>query len=183
MREPLNTSITSLRKSGVRRIQGVLLIGLCAGLAACGYSLRDSDALTDNFATLSLELQQPNSDLARMMRRNLDIASVTVISEPQVSENADTPLLRLGAEEFVSRPVSVTPQARAAQYELRLGVEVMLSLAGEPLLGPETLIVERSYFEDIENISGNREELEIITTEMRRDLVNQLMRRLQAVEY
>jgi len=167
----------------MRQLRGILLISLCAGLAGCGYSLRGSDALTDNFATLSLEMQQPNSDLVRMVRRNLDIASVTVLTAAQASENADTPLLRLGAEEFVSRPVSVTPQARAAQYELRLGVEVMLSQAGEPLLGPETLIAERSYFEDIENISGNREELEIITTEMRRDLVNQLMRRLQAVEH
>lgn len=166
----------------MRRIRGIVIVALCTGLAACGYSLRGSDILTDNFATLGLELQQPNSDLARLVRRNFDIAAVTVLSGADARQQSDTPVLTLGTEQFVSRPVSVTPQARAAQYELRLGVEIALTQADEFLLGPETLIVERSYFEDIENISGNREELEIITAEMRRDLVNQLMRRLQAVE-
>ena len=47
---------------------------------------------------------------------------------------------------------------------------------------PETLFVERMYFEDIENISGNQQEIELIRAEMRRELVNQLMRRLEAVE-
>jgi len=54
-------------------------------------------------------------------------------------------------------------------------------LGDEMLIDAETLFVERIYFEDIENINGNQEEIEIITTEMRRELVNQLMRRLESV--
>jgi outer membrane lipopolysaccharide assembly protein LptE/RlpB len=48
-------------------------------------------------------------------------------------------------------------------------------------LEPETLFVERTYFQDVENISGNQEEAEIISAEMRRELINQMMRRLAAI--
>ncbi len=159
-------------------IRALLLAGLCLALAGCGYSLRGSDVLSANLPALDLQSPQPNSELARLVRRNLEISAVTLVTG---EDESDTPVLMLGSEQFATRPVSVTPQARAAQYELRLAAEVTLSRAGVPLIGPETLLVERSYFEDLDNISGNREELEIITTEMRRDLVNQLMRRLQAI--
>lgn len=157
------------------------LVSLCLWLGACGFSLRSNDILTSNFETLALELQQPNSDLARLLQRSLEIASVNLVAAEAATTETTLPLLALGAEQLVSRPISVTPRARAAQYELRLSADVSLRQGADLLLGPETLFVERSYFEDIENISGNREELEIITTEMRRDLVNQLLRRLQAL--
>ena len=57
-----------------------------------------------------------------------------------------------------------------------------LMLGERALIAPETLFVERTYFQDIENISGNQEEAEIISAEMRRELIDQLMRRLAAVE-
>jgi outer membrane lipopolysaccharide assembly protein LptE/RlpB len=56
-----------------------------------------------------------------------------------------------------------------------------LLLNEKPLLEPETLFVERTYFQDIENISGNQEVAEIISAEMRRELINQMMRRLAAI--
>jgi outer membrane lipopolysaccharide assembly protein LptE/RlpB len=76
----------------------------------------------------------------------------------------------------------VNPRARAAQYEMRLSINIALGNAERYLISPETLMVERIYFEDIANIAGTQEEVEIITAEMRRELVNQLMRRLEAVE-
>ena len=91
-------------------------------------------------------------------------------------------LLLVSNERIVSRPITVNPRARAAQYEMRLSINIALGSAEEYLIFPETLMVERIYFEDIANIAGTQEEVEIITAEMRRELVNQLMRRLEAVE-
>jgi len=65
---------------------------------------------------------------------------------------------------------------------MRLSINIALGSAEEYLIFPETLMVERIYFEDIANIAGTQEEVEIITAEMRRELVNQLMRRLEAIE-
>lgn len=89
-------------------------------------------------------------------------------------------MLSVTDEQVASRPVTVNPRARAAQYELRMSVTIALGRDARYLIEPEPLVVQRVYFEDIENITGNREEVEIISAEMRRELVNQLMRRLAA---
>ena len=65
---------------------------------------------------------------------------------------------------------------------MRLSITIVLGQSNQLLIEPETLFIDRTYFEDIENIAGNREEVEIIAQEMRRELVNQVMRRLEAVE-
>ena len=91
-------------------------------------------------------------------------------------------MLAVSDEQVSARPVTVNSRARAAQYEMRLSITIVLGQSNQLLIEPETLFIDRTYFEDIENIAGNREEVEIIAQEMRRELVNQVMRRLEAVE-
>ncbi len=153
----------------------ILLLPILLG--SCGFALRGSDAVSANFSELALNLEQPNSEFSRLLRRSLDVANV----ETTIGMSATTPTLNLSNEQIVSRPVTVNPRARAAQYEIRLSLQMSLVLNGDFLIPQQSLIVQRNYFEDIANIAGNREEVEIITAEMRRDLVNQLMRRLEAV--
>ena len=166
-----------------------LLLLLLMSISSCGFSLRGTDVLASSFGSLQLELEQPNSEFARLLQRSLEIANIDT-SADSVNENGhdssagsathERPRLFVSAERAVSRPVSINPRARAAQHEIRLAVDISLQQSNTLLLAPETLVVERSYFEDIENIAGNQEEIQIITTEMRRDLVNQLLRRLEA---
>ena len=159
----------------------IALISLCLGISACGFSLRSNETLSTKFNALQLDLELPNSEFSQLLQQNLEIASVAVSPPDATAQQGSSPVLRIDNELMVSRPVSVNPRARAAQYELRLSIDVALTSGAESLLGPETLLVERSYFEDIENIAGNQEEMTIISGEMRRELVNQLMRRLEAV--
>lgn len=157
------------------------LTALALFLSACGYSLRGSDVLSSKFDSVLLNSQQGNSEFSRLLRRSLEVADVTVLSATSGSLNEEQFVLDIGREQTISRPITVNSRARAAQYELRLSVVIRLSKSGEALIPQETLYVQRNYYEDIENISGNQEEIEIISSEMRRELVNQLMRRLAAV--
>lgn len=157
-------------------IRIVLPAMLALALGGCGFALRGSDAVATSFSALTLNLEQPNSELARLLERSLESAGVDI--NPALS--AAVPTLSLGGEQLISRPVTVNPRARAAQYEIRLSVPVSLVSEGDFLIPQQNLMVERRHFEDIANIAGNREEVAIITAEMRRDLVNQLMRRLEA---
>ncbi len=149
-------------------------------LTSCGFSLRGSDVLSSKFQVIQLDMEQPNSEFSRLLRRSLEVADVT-IEAPRLT-NSDAPVLVVSNEQRVSRPITVNPRARAAQYEMRLSINIALGSSDKTLISPETLMVERIYFEDIANIAGTQEEVEIITAEMRRELVNQLMRRLEAVE-
>ena len=159
-----------------------LLILSCVSviLSSCGFSLRGSDVLSSKFQVIQLDMEQPNSEFSRLLRRSLEVADVSI--EAVALTNSDSPVLLVSNERIVSRPITVNPRARAAQYEMRLSINIALGNAERYLISPETLMVERIYFEDIANIAGSQEEVEIITTEMRRELVNQLMRRLEAVE-
>jgi LPS-assembly lipoprotein len=159
-----------------------LLILSCVSviLSSCGFSLRGSDVLSSKFQVIQLDMEQPNSEFSRLLRRSLEVADVTI--EAVALTNSDSPVLLVSNERIVSRPITVNPRARAAQYEMRLSINIALGNAERYLISPETLMVERIYFEDIANIAGTQEEVEIITAEMRRELVNQLMRRLEAVE-
>ncbi len=166
--------------SVTRIFRHLCIVGLVSFLCACGYSLRGSDVLSSKFDSVLLNSQQPNSEFSRLLRRRLEIAEVTLVPAISGSLNEQQTVLEITSEQLISRPVSVNPRARAAQYELRLSVNIGLTISGEQIIAPETLFVERSYFEDIENINGNQQEIEIIAAEMRRDLVDQLLRRLAA---
>jgi len=159
-------------KAGILILMAVLLSG-------CGFSLRGSDAITGNLPALRLNLQQPNSETARLLRRALNEAGVDLVNADVAA--GDIPVLSIGAEQVTVQPVTVTPRARAAQYDIRIALPVTLTRGQNALLGPEDLVVQQLYFEDTENITGNQEEVAVIQSEMRRELVSRLLRRLESI--
>ena len=157
----------------------VILLGF---LTSCGYSLRTNQLIEGSLDTIHLTLSQPNSEFSRILRRNLELADVKVINsiESQQAHSNLTHELSIGGEEISTRPITINSRARAAQYEMRLSIELTLRVNETFLIESEALFVDRIYFEDIENITGNQEEIRIITSEMRQNLVSQVMRRLES---
>lgn len=154
----------------------LLLLVLALSVQACGFTLRDNDAIVSSFDNLNLELAQPQSELSALLQRSLRTAGVSLSSQ----QLKTTPTLKVSNEQISTRPVSINPRARASQVELRLSVNIALTVGGKPTIPDETLTVVRTYFQDIENIAGNQEEAQIIANELRQELVNQLMRRLES---
>lgn len=164
----------------IRRLLLHLLPALVlATLAGCGYNLRGSGSEAQGFTDLRLQLPASEPEFERILRRGLQTAGIRAYDAGD--DNATNfPLLAIGPEQFSGRPASTTVQARAAQITLRLTVRVNLSDGETVLIDRESLNVERTYYQDLRNIAGNREEAELLREEMRRDLVAQLMRRLEA---
>ena len=124
----------------MRLIRLSLITSIAVILSACGFSLRGSDILSSKFDTLQLNAQPPNSEFSRLLRRSLEVADVSV--EAVLPENLDSelPVLAISNEQVVSRPVTVNPRARVAQYELRLSINVVLARADELLNAPSSRI-------------------------------------------
>ena len=154
----------------------LLLLVLALSVQACGFTLRDNDAIVSSFDNLNLELAQPQNELSALLQRSLRAAGVSLSSQ----QLKTTPTLTVSNEQISTRPVSINPRARASQVELRLSVNIALTVGGKPTIPDETLTVVRTYFQDIENIAGNQEEAQLIANELRQELVNQLMRRLES---
>ncbi|MDP1930143.1 MAG: LPS assembly lipoprotein LptE [Gammaproteobacteria bacterium] len=144
-------------------------------LAGCGFALRGSEQTAMPITTVELRAMQQNSPFMQQLRDAL--ANADVSTSP--AGGSATYILSVGEEQTSTRTASVNSRARAAQYDLQLAVSVQLDGAGITVFGPETLSVQRSYYEDIANIAGSNEEMELLRTEMRRELVEQLLRRLR----
>lgn len=146
-------------------------------LGGCGFTLRGTVDLPAALQTMQLESPTPDSELVREVRRMLRNNDVTLTEEPV----ATTYRLGIGSEQSSERVLSVNANARAGEYELTSSVAVQLR-RGTEVLGPETLSVSRVYLTDPENAVAKNEEAELIRTEMRRELAQQILRRLQSLQ-
>ncbi len=146
-------------------------------LSGCGFTLRGSAELPAALQTMQLESPNPDSELVREVRRMLRNNDVTLVEEA-----TDTIYrLGIGSEATSERALSVNANARAGEYEVTMSVAVQLR-RGTEVLGPETLSVSRVYLADPENAVAKNEEAELIRTEMRREIAQQVLRRLQALQ-
>ncbi|MFZ8977769.1 MAG: hypothetical protein ACO2Y9_11805, partial [Pseudohongiellaceae bacterium] len=110
---------------------------LAFSLQACGFTLRGNDAIVSGFDNLNLELAQPQSELSALLQRSLRAAGVSLSSE----QLKTAPTLKVSNEQVSTRPVSINPRARASQVELRISVNIALTVSGTPTIPDETLTV------------------------------------------
>jgi LPS-assembly lipoprotein len=145
-------------------------------LAGCGFQLKGSDAASSSAKlegmTLQLISSQPRSELTREVSRALSATGLTLL------EDGDAMLrLRLQPEQFTQRNVSLTAQARAAELELTLFADFTLTQKEmDPIDARAT--VTRQMLNDPRNVVGKTEEIRLLRDEMRRDLADQIARRI-----
>lgn len=155
------------------RLTGVCI--LCALLlSSCGFQLRGNDQAAMPMETLALLYPGGRYPLADILRDALVAHNVVV---PQ--EQADHLTLQLSAERLDRRALTLNNRGGAGQYELILQVDAYVQQSGVLLAGPETVQVTGSFYEDTANISGSNNGVEQTLDDMRRDLADQIVRRLR----
>jgi LPS-assembly lipoprotein len=158
-------------------IRLVLLLCATTALSSCGFSLRGTAALPAELQTMQVQSADPNSDITRELRRVLRNNDVSVDAADSGGYS-----LQIGAEQNSERALSVNSLARAGEYQLTMSVPFQLLIAGAPVLGPETITLERVYLADPENAAAKSDEAQLIQREMRRELALQILRRLQVAQ-
>ncbi len=153
---------------------------LALALTACGYSLRGSEQATTTLSQIILTASNPNDPLITELIGALDALSVDVVVNSDVPRDGASITLRLGDERLDRRAVSVNSRARAAQYELSLHSQLTLTVGSAVILDAVEVSVQSEYFEEIENLAGTQDEIALLTQEMRRSLILQIIRRASA---
>jgi LPS-assembly lipoprotein len=122
--------------------------------------------------TLQLISSQPRSELTRQVSRALNATGLMLL------EDGDAMLtLVLQPEQYTQRNVSLTAQARTAELELTLFADFTLNQqASDPIDARAT--VTRQMLNDPRNVVGKTEEIRLLRGEMRRDLADQIARRV-----
>lgn len=154
-----------------------LAVALLAVVATgCGFHLRTWDLETslESVYVVSSD-RNPLAEPLRRALRQAGVAEAATASEAEVVVN-------LLDERRERRSVSVSSQARAAEYETTLAVLYQVSDgAGNELIPAQWVQQDRVYRVDRDNIVGSSEEQALLEREMQSDLIQQILRALNAV--
>jgi LPS-assembly lipoprotein len=145
--------------------------------SACGFQLRQWPTLP--VRTLAFVGFAPNSPLALALKRELALASVTVIDAP---DRADAVLEALAdAREKSVAASTAAGQVRELQLRTRLRFRVATP-AGKLLLAPTELLLTRDMtYSETAALGKTQEEAQIYAA-MDADIVSQVIQRLAAIK-
>lgn len=148
-------------------------------VSACGWHLRGMEPLPEEFQSLYLSTPNENSELSRSLKRSFRTLGVNLVESAK-----DAPYtLAITNVSKNRRTVSTSGRGKAAEYELTtvIAYEIKNS-AAETVLGPDKVTAEKIYLFDPENVVSAFEEEQLLRKEMQRDLIQQIIRRYQALK-
>jgi LPS-assembly lipoprotein len=146
-------------------------------LSGCGFHLRGAVDLPASYQRMAIEGVSPYSELGLNLKRSLRSNGIEVVD----ATVADV-ILKLSQVNYQRRLLSVSAlSGKTAEYELHYSL--MMSVQdrqGKVLVSEQPLRQLRDYVFDQNNVlsTGNQEAQ--LRKDMERDLVGQILRRLQA---
>jgi LPS-assembly lipoprotein len=155
----------------------LLLLAPAATATACGFKLREWPTMP--FKTLALVGFQANSPLAAALKRELALASVSVIDSPARAEAVLEALT--DARERTVAASTAAGQVRELQLRTRLRFRVATP-QGKLLLAPVELLQTRDMRFNETAALGKAQEEQQIFAAMDDDVVGQVMQRLAAIK-
>ncbi|MFP6849905.1 MAG: LPS assembly lipoprotein LptE [Pseudomonas sp.] len=154
--------------------RNLLVIGLATLLSACGFQLRGTGDVQFALKELDVSARDAYGDTVKLVRKVLQNNDVHVYSGAPYR-------LVLSREQENRRSASYTSAARTAEYELTKTLEYEIRGSKNILLMSDKLEVQSYYSQDNNNLIGGDQEAAQIRKEMDRELIQQLVLRLQQV--
>ena len=144
-----------------------------APLAGCGFQLRGPRPLAFSSIYLGINTQ---SDIGAALRRAvLASGSTTVVDDPAAAEVRLEILRDVPDREILT----LTGAGKVREYELRRTMTFRLvDRAGNEWIHPTTISTTREYNFDDSQVLAKEQEEALLFRDMRRDLVERMMRRL-----
>ncbi|HPE79789.1 MAG: hypothetical protein H6961_05350 [Chromatiaceae bacterium] len=157
---------------------GLLLLLATLGLTACGFQPRGQAVMLSGVPSpLHIAGLTPYSPLQRELANQLE-ASGASLSETAAGAAA---VLRISDWRSGSRVLSVNSRNKAVEYELEESATFALRTAdGREPVAPQTVRTLRILFQPEDAVLGSSREAELLRADMRRQLVDSIVRRLAA---
>lgn len=157
--------------------RGLITVALSALLVGCGFHLRGAIKLPTALEKTYIPAAGVPADLLDQLRLALSGNGAVVVDTPL----AGASVLKILKVTSGRRVLSVDRAGKVQEYELRYSVR--FSLTGDhgvELVAPQTVQVARDYlFNETEVLAKSEEEAELYR-DMRRDVVDTIIRRLQS---
>jgi len=156
----------------------LILVSALVLLSGCGFHLRGNIDLPADLQQMHVQGVTKYSDLGLELRRSLKASGVNVVKGVKAAQV----ILKVSPPAFERRLLSVSgASGKVAEYELIYTLNMSLhDRQGQVLLAPQTVRQLRDYTFDRDNVLGKGNEEARLKANMRRDLVRQVLTRLQA---
>lgn len=152
--------------------RNLLVMGLAVLLSACGFQLRGTGTTELAIKELDLSARNAYGDTVKELRRSLQNSGVKVYTGAPYK-------LVLTNEQETQRAATYTGGSRSAEYELTTVLNYSVQGLNDQELLQDKLEVRKIYVYDGNNITGSSQQASQVRTELRRDLVQNMMVRLQ----
>lgn len=152
--------------------RNLLVMGRAVLLSACGFQLRGTGTTELAIKELDLSARDAYGDTVKMLRQTLENSGVKVYSGAPYK-------LVLASEQQSQRSLSYAGAGRSAEYELTSVLNYEIRGQNDLSLLDDKLQVQKVYLHDGNNITGSDQESVEVRGEMRRELVQRMMLRLQ----
>ena len=154
-----------------KRVARYLVLAILLGGAGCGFQLLGSE--TGRFESLNIVGAGAAPLTSRSLRQALEDRGIQI-----VPAGLGVISIHMLDERYYRRSFASTDAYSAAEYELRLELDVSISSGDNFLLEDATLVSQRVYAVDLNNLSASEEEQKLLLIEMRASLAEQLLRRV-----
>jgi LPS-assembly lipoprotein len=147
-------------------------------VTGCGWHLRGTGQVADNISSVHISAQDRNSEFYRSLERAIISNDITVAGNATEAQYSIVTLNNKSSR----RTSSVSGGARVSEYQLTESVDILILAADGTQLLPRTTLSATRYLDFDENeVQSKVQEAELLRKEMHRDLVQQVIRRLNAI--
>lgn len=154
--------------------RNLMVAGLALLLSACGFQLRGTGEAEFALAEIDLQARDSHGQTVQQLKDLLESNEVRVYPGARYS-------LNLANEQTRQRTASYTSSARSAEYELTTTLDYEFRGPQNTQLLRDRVEVQRVYVHDSNNLIGSSQEGDQLRQEMRRELLQQLVMRVQRV--
>lgn len=152
----------------------ITLLCIATLISGCGFHLRGNVELSENWQSVRLNSANPNGTLSRELNSALELMGIELNEQAKIT-------LKLGSEQFRRRSVSVGTGARANRYQLELSTRLSITdPSGTVLMENSELTVFKLINHDPNNVLGEEEEIRLLRSEMRTELVQRILRGMRS---
>jgi len=155
----------------------LLLAGMAALSAGCGFHLRGSAALPPAMAVTYIRSNQPFSSLVDDFAAALKVHDVRVTQE----RSEATAVLNILNSSVETRVLSVNTAGKVLEYDILQTIRFSVVTAGNETLVPEqTVSMNRDYIFSSTDVLGKQREGKVVRANLQYNLVNLAMLRITA---
>jgi len=156
----------------------LLLAGMAALSAGCGFHLRGSAALPPAMAVTFIRSDRPFSTLVDDFSAALKVHDVRVTQE----RSEATAVLNILSSSIETRVLSVNTAGKVLEYDILQSIRFAVVTSGNETLVPEqTVSMNRDYIFSSTDVLGKQREDKVVRANLQRNIVNLAMLRIVAV--